>query len=195
MSKPLPRPQTYRIILVGDTMTGKTSIIERFVKGVFTDSKTSTIGVGNCSLTVNVNGVDVLLQIWDTAGQEQYRSMIPSYYRGAHGAVFVFSLTDPDSLEHIPNWIEDFSIYCPRGEYVVAGNKSDLVEIDALEKEIFSKVQQYGFTFMRTSAKEDIGISELFNVLVEMIMNHKDEGEDAIIVKQQGDSTPKSSCC
>ena len=162
----------YKIILIGDTGTGKTSIINRYVHKVFETKYMCTIGVDFMMKKVLINGNEVKLQIWDTAGMEKYRQITTSYYRGAQGAIVVFDLTSKSSFDSVKKWIDDFcSISCPSADngktIIVVGNKNDLHDLRAVSDEEINKfISMNNFSYFETSAKTGDGVETIFDVFV-----------------------------
>merc|ERR1712174_192060 len=97
----------FKLVLLGDTSVGKSSIVIRFVKGQFSEYQESTIGAAFLTQTVPVQDCTVKFEIWDTAGQERYHSLAPMYYRGAQAAVVIYDVTSNDSFERAQRWISE----------------------------------------------------------------------------------------
>lgn len=158
-----------KTLIIGDSGVGKSSIMTQFVDGIFQESYICTIGVDYKTISVDANEHVVKFLLWDTAGQEKFRSLCRNYYRGAQCAIFVFDLTKANSFHNIRQWLNDFEEETTRvknGQIVkiLVGNKADLKAKrtvsykDALE---FSETN--GFVhYFETSAKENINIDEVF---------------------------------
>ncbi|KAL6063558.1 Ras-related protein Rab-11A [Balamuthia mandrillaris] len=127
-----------KVVIIGDSGVGKSNIMSRFTNGQFYEDSKTTIGVAFATKSFSINpdspdltpqeGTDVKLQVWDTAGQERYRALCSAYYRGALGALVVYDITNRQSLEHIPKWLEELDRYCTQDVVVIlVGNKCDLV--------------------------------------------------------------------
>ena len=115
----------FKLILIGSSGVGKSCILQRYMKHTFEESYKCTIGVDFLMKSVIVNGQTVKLQLWDTAGQEKYKSMVSSYYRGANVALIVFDITNRPSFEALPLWIENFYKNGPEQKNIILiGNKS-----------------------------------------------------------------------
>ena len=95
----------FKIVLVGDSGVGKSSLVLKYTDDVYNDNFISTIGVDFKIHTININGKQVKLQIWDTAGQERFKSITASYYKGAHCIIFVYDITDSQSFLNLKKWI------------------------------------------------------------------------------------------
>lgn len=97
----------FKILLIGDSAVGKSSLLLRFAEDIFTDSFLPTIGVDFKIRTIQAAGSKVKLQMWDTAGQERFKSILTSYYKGTHGVLLVYDITDRRSFVDVQNWIND----------------------------------------------------------------------------------------
>ena len=118
----------FKFILVGDTGVGKTSLIGRFVSGHFNADHQFTVGVEFASKSVVINGKCIKLQIWDTAGQEEFKAVTRSYYRSSAAALVVFDTTRKDSFRNVARWVEDIRNNGKKDAVLVLiGNKIDLV--------------------------------------------------------------------
>ncbi len=117
----------YKIIIIGNTYTGKTSIFKRFTDNIFEKNHICTIGVDFKIKTVKFNDSVYKVQIWDTAGSEKYRSLTNSFYRGSHAAIFVYDITEYDSFKNIEFWIKDVEKHTNEDLLkILVGNKIDL---------------------------------------------------------------------
>ena len=119
----------YKIVLAGDIGVGKTSLINRFVTGIFTDDYKPTIGVSIFIKELFIENSEVNLQIWDVAGQTSFRQFRQRFFSGAQGAFIVFDLTVPKSLDNLhASWIEDIQNNAGKIPLILIGNKVDLRE-------------------------------------------------------------------
>ncbi|KAL6055192.1 GTPase [Balamuthia mandrillaris] len=101
------KPHEFKVLLVGDSKVGKTSLILQLADGIFLQQQRATIGVDFKACTITVGDTTVLLNIWDTAGQERFRSITSSFYRGMEGVIVVYDVTEPDSFTHVRSWLRD----------------------------------------------------------------------------------------
>ena len=182
----------FKIILIGNSGVGKSSIMQRYMKQTFNSNYKITIGVDFLMKSLKINDEIVKLQVWDTAGQEKYRSMTSSYYRGAHVALIVFDLTSHTSFEALPLWIENFYKNGPEQKNtILIGNKKDLVEerqVTQEEAELFS--QTNNMIYFETSAKEGNNIDYVFNYTAEKLLEFY-KSNDQEIKRQLDPNTQK----
>jgi len=154
----------YKLVLLGESSVGKSSLVLRFVKGQFLDFQESTIGAAFLTQTVCLNDTTVKFEIWDTAGQERYHSLAPMYYRGAQAAIVVFDITNAESFDKAKAWVSELQRQgSPNIVIALAGNKSDLANKRSVAT---ANAQAYadenGCLFMETSAKSNVNVTELF---------------------------------
>ncbi|KAL7714603.1 Rab family GTPase [Entamoeba marina] len=124
-----------KICLIGDTSVGKTCIVNRLTKGIFNTSEKSTIGSNFVTTSILVNNKPFPLAIWDTAGQEKYRSMVSMYYRGSHGAVLVFDVTQENSFQSMQTWYDELRNTEKDIPVMILANKCDLEQDRVVNKE------------------------------------------------------------
>ena len=162
----------YKLLIIGDSGVGKSSILLQFADETFTESYASTIGVDFRIKTIELNGKRIKLQIWDTAGQERFRNIASSYYRGAQGVIVVYDTTNRLSFEHIQQWLHEIERYAiQNAAKILIGNKSDLVmkkEVQYNEGREFAELN--GVHFIECSAKDNSAVNDIFNTITkEMI--------------------------
>ncbi|TKY85944.1 hypothetical protein EX895_004769 [Sporisorium graminicola] len=164
-----PRQLQFKLVLLGESAVGKSSLVLRFVKDQFDDYRESTIGAAFLTQTVSLDAqTTVKFEIWDTAGQERYKSLAPMYYRNANCAVVVYDITQPSSLDKAKAWIRELQRQAdPNIIIALAGNKADLAStrraIPTEEAEKYA--QDEGLLFLETSAKDSSNVSELFTMI------------------------------
>jgi len=119
----------FKLVLLGESAVGKSSLVLRFVKGQFLEFQESTIGAAFLTQTVCLNDLTVKFEIWDTAGQERYHSLAPMYYRGAQAAIVVYDITSRDSFERAKAWVKELQRQGnPNIVIALTGNKLDLAQ-------------------------------------------------------------------
>ena len=156
---------TFKIILIGDSGVGKSSLIIRTSKNYFAEEYKATIGFEFFTFVCKINDKIIKLQIWDTCGQEVYRSLIVSFYRNSSLAIIVYSIDNMDSFHHINNWLNDLrDKNNPNIIKFLIGNKNDLEnerKVSFEEGENFYKEMNFDY-FTECSAKTGINVNEIF---------------------------------
>lgn len=154
----------FKYIIIGDTGVGKSCLLLQFTDKRFQPVHDLTIGVEFGARMITIDTKQIKLQIWDTAGQESFRSITRSYYRGAAGALLVYDITRRDTFNHLANWLKDCREYANSNMAIMLiGNKSDLEarrEVKKEEGEAFAR--EHGLIFMETSAKTAANVEEAF---------------------------------
>ena len=154
----------YKIIFLGDQGTGKSCILNRFVEDKFDDNYQATIGLDFQSKNVKIDNQDVHLLLYDTAGQEKFRSLIPMYTRDANIIILVYDITRKESFNHIPDWINGLTnVNFDNVIFALVGNKIDLDDKREVSKEEGIKLaEEKKCIFEEVSAKTAENFSELF---------------------------------
>ncbi|RNF05655.1 ras-related rab-4 [Trypanosoma rangeli] len=162
--------QLIKLILVGDSGTGKSSLLHRFVEDDFSEQQAQTIGVEFGSKIVQLAGRKVKLQIWDTAGQERYKSVTRSYYRSAIGCLIVYDITQRSTYESVPQWLNDVRHLAGKDVVVMLiGNKSDLSDCRQVQhNEASLYALENGLLHFETSAASGEFVSESFLKVAKM---------------------------
>jgi small GTP-binding protein len=157
----------HKVVILGESAVGKTSIVSCFDEQTFSASRTPTVGASFLSRTVMLKGTPVILNIWDTAGQERYRSLVPTYAHGAQAAILCFDVANQQSFEALGSWLDSLEQFCAADCVLfVVGNKVDLgfaVPQAAAKK----WAQEHNAECMFTSARESSGVTELFTAVAE----------------------------
>lgn len=168
-----------KFIIVGDPFVGKSNIMFRFIKGEFNSIYQNTVGLSFGDKHLIYNNTDYLIQIFDTAGQEQFKSIIRGYYQGAAVAMVVYDITKEESFEKVKGWIKDCQEFAPSTAILcLIGNKCDLEKERKIEKERGEKLaNEYGMDlFFETSALSGKGINEAFQNCIETLDHRIKDG-------------------
>ncbi|GMS84088.1 hypothetical protein PENTCL1PPCAC_6263 [Pristionchus entomophagus] len=168
----------FKVVLLGEGAVGKSSLMLRYVQGNFNPRHISTIQASFLSKQLVVDGADIDLSIWDTAGQEKYHALGPIYYRGSHGALLVYDVTDAKSFDKVKMWVKE--LRRALGDDVVlfiVGNKVDLADSRTVETEMATQfATSVGATYEETSAKENIGVENLFELMCSAMVSRARAG-------------------
>ena len=203
--------QAFKILIIGDVSVGKSSIVASFFGFSWDSEQLQTIGVDFKAQLIDVKGEKVKLELWDTAGQEKYKTLIRGFYRGASGIVLVYDKTNRKSLENLRGWIEEAVLNTD--EHVtkmILGNKKDLDAPDLVRyDEAKAFADQYGMKVREVSAKTSENVFKAFQELASDMMEKKGDDDNGYQVKyipiSKDDKIsvlnlpprkePSSSCC
>ena len=175
-SKTLPELK-FKILIIGDSIVGKTSMLLKYVENRFPENHIATIGAEYKIKTITTNKYKINLNIWDTAGQERFKSITKSFFNNANGIIFVYDITNKESFEGVKNWIKDLE-YCERCESILCGNKVDLED----KREVkYDTLKEFGLKkkmdIFETSAKNGTNLDQVFQKLAELIIKSRSEEE------------------
>ena len=162
----------FKVLLLGNSDVGKSSLLLRFVDKTWTDSFVPTIGVDFKVKTMEIGDKTVKMQIWDTAGQERFRNVVASYFRGSNGILLIYDVTNRDSFKNLDNWLEVIENNASDNVLkILIGNKVDLVDDIEIKKEEGQQfANRYNMQFIETSAKLDTNVSEAFETLAKLMI-------------------------
>ena len=168
----IPEARVLRVVMIGDSSVGKTCIVERFIHSTFTPERQNTIASMYETYSEKRNDEEIQLQIWDTAGEEKFKSLGHIYYRDASGAVVVFDMTNRTSFQNVSEWIELFRSTAGDGPGIcIVGNKVDRVDdIVISEKEAQEWAKSKGLAFFPTSAATGSGIKDVFSYMIDLLV-------------------------
>ncbi|ESO08054.1 hypothetical protein HELRODRAFT_185418, partial [Helobdella robusta] len=191
----------FRLILIGDSTVGKSSLLKYFTEGRYEENCDPTVGVDFFARLLEVNpGLKVKLQVWDTAGQERFRSITKSYYRNSVGVLLIYDITKRSTFDHIGDWLNEVRVHIEpqRAIYMIVGHKADQEDkrqVGVREARQFA--EYHGFRHIETSAVTGQNIEETFVILARDIYKmlqdgrvYLDDGWDGI---KQGYIHPKGS--
>jgi len=183
----------YKIVLVGDTNVGKSSIAIRFTQSRFIENIDTTVGAAFLTKKIRYNDVDYMLNLWDTAGQEKYNSLIPMYYRNACAAIIVYDITNEHSLNSAGRWLNELYRIVPDVFILLVGNKCDL-EHKVLQTSIDNYVNKYNLKHLEVSAKTNHNINEMFDLILPNIIINDENAPLIHQIKQLTDHDNKCGC-
>ncbi|EUB58744.1 Ras-related protein Rab-39B [Echinococcus granulosus] len=170
----------FRFILIGDSTVGKSSLLQYFCEGKLSSLAEPTVGVDFSTRNVVLsNGIVIKLRLWDTAGQEKFKSIARSYYRNAVGALLIFDITNRTSFEHIMGWYEDAAtnMKCQSPMFLLCGQKSDLESHrEVARSEAEALAQSLGIPYIETSALQGHNVEVAFKSLTEAVYQQMQAG-------------------
>jgi small GTP-binding protein len=162
----------FKIIAVGDGTSGKTSIIRRYVHEEFNAKYIKTIGVSHALKRFLINDIEVTMAIWDTGGQELFDAIRPQYYRGAHGVLVIYDVTNKQSFNNLDKWLSELDNNCGNIPKIIIGNKIDLTDERVILFETGeSYAQRKNVTYYETSAKTGENVIDVMEALAKSILS------------------------
>ncbi|MHA1913060.1 MAG: Rab family GTPase [Promethearchaeota archaeon] len=162
-----------KIVIFGDSQTGKTTLTHRFLTNLFKEDIQMTLGVDFLLKALEVKGENIKLQIWDFAGEERFRFLFPSYIRGATGAIFMYDITNYSSLAHVDDWFEiverEITYDLP---IIFVGGKTDLMHLKEVStrKAMEIAISKGADGFIECSSKTGENVHKIFNLLTRLII-------------------------
>jgi len=195
--------ETVKIITLGESSVGKTSILAKYVDDIFDINMISTLGVDFKRKTEIIDNKQINIKVWDTAGQECFRNIQKIYYHNTEGVLLVFDLTSRETFEQLNYWFENIKIECPKDVAIcLVGNKSDLKDhIDVSDEDINEYLKKNNNPkFFKTSAATGENIKEVFQYISREIMEKKKEEKQnntkrIQVVKTNMRREKKKTCC
>jgi len=189
----------FKLVLLGESAVGKSSLVLRFVKGQFHEFQESTIGAAFLTQTVCLDETTVKFEIWDTAGQERYHSLAPMYYRGAQAAIVVYDIQSQDTFARAKTWVKELQRQAsPNIVIALAGNKADLANKRMVEyEEAQAYAEDNGLLFMETSAKTAMNVNEIFLAIAKKLPKNEPGGAAGGHRLEGEEPSPRqtSNCC
>jgi Ras-related protein Rab-7A len=199
-----------KVIILGDSGVGKTSLMNQYVHKRFSNQYKATIGADFLTKEVMIDDKLVTLQIWDTAGQERFQSLGVAFYRGADSCVLVYDVTDAKSFDNLDSWMDEFLVHAaPRNAdtfpFVVLGNKADLAssrrQVSANKVAAWCKSKgEGGIPSFETSAKEALNVEQAFHTIAKHALQQEQNQKpifipDTLDLKKDVKPNENSGCC
>ena len=163
----------YKILILGDSKVGKSCFLTRYADKTFQEDYLSTIGMDYKIKNYELENGDIIkLYIWDTAGQDRFRSITSNYYKGADGIILIYDITKQETFNNVRNWITSIKEEAPaKVVLILVGNKVDDEKHRTVQQSEGEKIaDEYNLPFLECSAKSDINVTETFDVLVKKIV-------------------------
>jgi len=198
-----------KLLLIGDSGVGKSSLLIQFAEGAYDPNMPETIGMDFKVKVLELGGLKVKLQIWDTAGQERFNTITQQYYRNAMGIILVYDATSEESFGNIRRWAAQISAHAAQGtSRLLVGNKADC-ENRAVDSERGQELaREYGIGFFETSAKSGLNVQQAFEAIARDVVLNRQTKDGSVPAKGAApiqlrrklalpDETagPQSGCC
>ena len=197
-----PYDQKIKIMVIGESLVGKTALITKYTKNTFGGAYLTTVGIDFQDKFLNINGKEIKIELWDTAGQERFRNIAKNYFQSSDGFLLVYDLTKKSSFEKLDFWNEQINLNAPKEtKYILVGNKKDLEnqrEVQIEEGEDFAK--KNNIKFFETSAKDGTNVINVFETLAKEIVNDVEQintrsKRSSQVLKKKNATEEKKSCC
>ena len=195
-----------KLLLLGDSSVGKTSILNKYISNKFDESSISTVGVDYMDKIIDYNKFKIKLQIWDTSGEEKFRTITKNFYRNADGLLVVFDLTKKESYDHIRIWINEAKENNDKLKTILIGNKLDLKDERIVAIDVAKQfAEKNNLKYIETSAKDGTNINESFQAIIDLLFDGKSSEEilheftkqdsSLSVVDDSMEVKKKKSCC
>lgn len=193
----------YKIIILGQSGVGKTAIIDRYCRDLFQDNNDPTIGVQYRPKIIEINGKKVKLSIWDTAGQEKFRTITRQFYRNVDGVILVYNIAEKETLDALESfWIQELRDNATsQYQTIIVGNKSDLKDDPEFQDKIVpteegeNVARRNATMFVEASALKNYGVQNAFEELVQRIMEAPRENDQAAPAQlKENDAASQGYC-
>ena len=188
----------FKILIIGESGVGKTCFLLRYAENSFVANHLLTIGIDFKIKVIEIEGKNIKLQIWDTAGQDRFRTITKTYYKGSHGVILVYDVCDERSFGNVKNWVNQIeqnakSSICK----VLVGNKCDKAERVITEEQGRKLAEEYNMKFYETSAKTGQNVEEAFTYLTREILKiyKNKEGHTGGVTLNGKDDKKHQGCC
>ena len=189
----------YKILILGDSKVGKTCFLTRYADNTYQEDYLSTIGMDYIIKNYELGDDRIIkLYIWDTAGQDRFRSITSNYYKGADGIILIYDITKRDTFNSVRNWINNIKEEAPaKVVLVLIGNKVDDEENRKVPKSEGEDIaNEYNLPFFECSAKADINVTQTFDVLIKKIVEINPKNKEGQKLKQnKSNGGEKKKCC
>ena len=194
---------TFKILILGDSNVGKTSLLLKFTDNIFKETYITTIGVEYKEKEITLDNKNYKLNIWDTAGQERFKSITKSFFKSADGIIFVYDITKKSTFDNLKNWLIEAENKTNNYKSIIVGNKIDLEKKREVTYDLgYNLANKKNYLFLETSAKIDINVQDVFiDLLKEIIKNQKEKVKENInqsnfnLNNAKKETNKKKKCC
>ena len=186
-----------KFVILGESMVGKTSIINRYINNKFGDRYLCTVGIDFQEKIVDKKNKKIKLQIWDTAGEERYRNITKNYFQHCNGFIITYDIGNNNSFEQVKYWINQIAEKSDqKANCILVGNKCDLTEREVGEEKGSKLAKKLGYKFFETSAKLNLNVEEAFDGLIDdVLLNYKEPIRDSMKLSSEQAKKEKKKCC
>jgi small GTP-binding protein len=194
---------TFKIVILGSSGVGKSTIVNRLIYGTFSGEEEPTIAIEFKTFIVSLNDHQVRLQIWDTAGQERFKSISKAYFRNAAGAILVYDMTDDSTFDALDDWLHGLQQLCsPNAFIILVGNKADLEEQRKVGiQQALNFAERHKLEYLETSARLGVNVTEVFTRVAFAVAKKVNSDQrvslenDVIVNELLKESKAKIECC
>ena len=191
----------YKILLLGDSIVGKSSLMIRYVDNFYEENNVSTIGIVSKKKDLIINNQKIILNIFDTCGQERYHSLAKNFLNNSDGIIFVFDLTNGTTFDGIKRWLITCDEQIQGFQKILVGNKLDLENREVDKERIEKFCQEKNLKYFETSARNNINVERIFKEIAKLILNSKQKIEKSNTItklksfKKDKSKDIKRRCC
>ncbi|KAG8343147.1 ADP ribosylation factor family Ras of Complex Roc domain [Trypanosoma vivax] len=204
-----PAPKKYKVVLLGESGVGKTSLVQRLAKNEWCENQNSTVGASFFRYACPLGDTAVHFDIWDTAGQERYKSLASMYYRGAAAALVVYEIPSYETFERAKYWVRELAANSPETIVYLVGNKSDIRDASAgteegnsrrfvCSQEVAAYARECNMMFSEASARNGTGVNGVFAQIAKQLVAANSDNivrEGGVLGTQAGSQPVRSRCC
>ena len=178
-----------KLLLLGDSSVGKTSILVKYINNKFEENSISTLGVDYMDKIINYKKFKIKLQIWDTSGEEKFRTITRNFYRNADGILVIFDLTRKETYDNVKIWLDEARDHNGNMKAILIGNKLDLKDERKVGMDIAKQfAEKNNLKYLETSAKDGTNIKESFQTIIDFLFDGKSSEEILIEFNKQDSS-------
>jgi len=162
----------FKLLIIGESLVGKSCLFDRFFNDKFDQNHLATIGINDLAKIINIEGKLIKLQIYDTPGAERFRTITKAYYKGSHGILIVYDVTDYDSFKKVRYWLKQTEVWAQQNVIkVLVGNKCDKPKRAVSKEEGKKFAEEFNVSFFEVSAKSGLNVNETFNHITKQILS------------------------
>ena len=186
----------FKIITLGESGIGKTSLITRFAHDIFEENRVPTIVVDFLIKVLDIENKIIKIQLWDICGSERIRIVSPIYYRRTNGAIVAYDISDKRSFDQVKFWVNEVKKYSEiKTNIVIVGTKCDILDREVTEEEGKKLADELGVKYFETSAKTGYNVNEAYNFLIKNIIDKYKNYESEKIELRRGNKIDKKKRC